>query len=653
MPATASDRLNGLTTSVAVKAPVAAVSDANLTLSGLQTVGGVALAENDRVLVKDQTDSSENGVYLASTSDWVRAKDFDGARDVVKGTLVVYSGDSSIYYRVTSSNPIFVGTSDIDFEAVGTAITVDSVSTLLNPRTAAEISAAVTPADKTYPAGHRSRYSTLADAVAVCDVHPLYIYDDETITAAVTIPDKGRIFGVGRPQITNSTAGAHVFDATSKSGILIDGVRFKGADSTTVPSSGFGGFAAANNGLVTLTTCTDVRIVGCEFDTFYNTCTVQNCDRIWIQNNRCRNFRLHGILVSTSTRFHVNFNDIADCTQTGGVIGYGIQATGDENGGNTSDRCSISHNVISGIPSWDGIMSHDVDGLDIIGNDIRDVRMGLDIGHLLTTNFVRNVRIIGNYIKSTTTDTWSGSGAQHAGIYLGGKDATHRVLGATISSNIIDGFFAISGLTLAGTSNNISVAHADDVTVTGNVIKNVGSQQNSAGIDITGTVNRISVTGNTFQGTMPKGGVRFESATCDLATVSGNTISQDTTSDLAIYLTASTLSLALANNATNSTAYFTQSTSTITFVGEYLVGSATYDPSSLADGAGTTTTVTVTGAALGDFAEASFGGDIQGITVTAWVSASNTVSVRFQNESGGVIDLGSSTLRARVRKKLT
>lgn len=81
-----------------------------------------------------------------------------------------------------------------------------------------------------------------------------------------------------------------------------------------------------------------------------------------------------------------------------------------------------------------------------------------------------------------------------------------------------------------------------------------------------------------------------------------------------------------------------------------LAGSATYDPGNLADGAGVTTTVTVTGAAAGDFARASFSNDLQGITLTAWVSAADTVSVRFQNESGGVLDLASGTLRARVDK---
>jgi hypothetical protein len=83
---------------------------------------------------------------------------------------------------------------------------------------------------------------------------------------------------------------------------------------------------------------------------------------------------------------------------------------------------------------------------------------------------------------------------------------------------------------------------------------------------------------------------------------------------------------------------------------DYTAGAATFNPADLADGAGETTTVTVTGAALGDFAAASFSLDLQGILLTAWVSATNTVSVRFQNETGGNINLAEGTLRARVFK---
>lgn len=82
-----------------------------------------------------------------------------------------------------------------------------------------------------------------------------------------------------------------------------------------------------------------------------------------------------------------------------------------------------------------------------------------------------------------------------------------------------------------------------------------------------------------------------------------------------------------------------------------LNGSATYDPPSLADGAEASTTVTVTGAALGDFALASFSLSTQAIKLAAEVTATNTVTVTFHNHTGGTIDLASGTLRARVWKQ--
>ncbi|MDI1303005.1 MAG: hypothetical protein PSX71_13960 [bacterium] len=76
----------------------------------------------------------------------------------------------------------------------------------------------------------------------------------------------------------------------------------------------------------------------------------------------------------------------------------------------------------------------------------------------------------------------------------------------------------------------------------------------------------------------------------------------------------------------------------------------TYDPSSLANGAGTTTRMAVPGAMLGDFVDVSFTHDLMGITMAAWVSAAGIVSVRFQNESGDVLNLMSGTLRVHVRR---
>jgi Na+/citrate or Na+/malate symporter len=82
-----------------------------------------------------------------------------------------------------------------------------------------------------------------------------------------------------------------------------------------------------------------------------------------------------------------------------------------------------------------------------------------------------------------------------------------------------------------------------------------------------------------------------------------------------------------------------------------LVGSATLDVASLVDAAGATSTITATGVVLGDFVLVSFGVDLQGITVTAYVSAADTISVRVQNETGGTIDLASTTVRYVVFDK--
>jgi hypothetical protein len=80
---------------------------------------------------------------------------------------------------------------------------------------------------------------------------------------------------------------------------------------------------------------------------------------------------------------------------------------------------------------------------------------------------------------------------------------------------------------------------------------------------------------------------------------------------------------------------------------------ATLDADTLADGAGDTDTVTVSGVALGDMVlSASLAVDVAGLIVTAYVSAANTVSIRFQNETGAEVNLASATLRLVVVRSL-
>lgn len=86
-------------------------------------------------------------------------------------------------------------------------------------------------------------------------------------------------------------------------------------------------------------------------------------------------------------------------------------------------------------------------------------------------------------------------------------------------------------------------------------------------------------------------------------------------------------------------------------VGKVLTGNKTHDWASVAAGAQATTTVTVTGAALGDFvAGVSVGVDLAGCRLSGYVSAADTVTVVLHNGTGGAVDLASTTLRVLVRK---
>ena len=77
-----------------------------------------------------------------------------------------------------------------------------------------------------------------------------------------------------------------------------------------------------------------------------------------------------------------------------------------------------------------------------------------------------------------------------------------------------------------------------------------------------------------------------------------------------------------------------------------LAGSKTYDPPNLAAGASTSTTVTVTGAVLGQPAQACFSLDTAGVALAAMVTAADTVTVILTNTTGGAVDLASGTLSA-------
>jgi hypothetical protein len=114
---TSQDRFNGVIASLAIKAPCVVVAVANIALEGEQTIDNIAVVVGDRVLVIAQTDPVENGIYNVATSAWQRTFDFDGNRDITRGTTVNVNRDlgASEVYEVTNIPDPEISVDPIDF----------------------------------------------------------------------------------------------------------------------------------------------------------------------------------------------------------------------------------------------------------------------------------------------------------------------------------------------------------------------------------------------------------------------------------------------------------------------------------------------------------------------------------------------------------
>lgn len=78
-----------------VKRSVKCATTANITLSAAQTIDGIAAAVGDRVLVKDQTTASQNGIYVVAAGAWTRSADADASSEIAAATVAVDQGTAN------------------------------------------------------------------------------------------------------------------------------------------------------------------------------------------------------------------------------------------------------------------------------------------------------------------------------------------------------------------------------------------------------------------------------------------------------------------------------------------------------------------------------------------------------------------------------
>jgi hypothetical protein len=77
------------------KASCAAATTGNVTLSGTQTIDGYALAVGQRVLVKDQSTASQNGIYVVASGSWSRSADADTWDELVAAFTFIEHGTTN------------------------------------------------------------------------------------------------------------------------------------------------------------------------------------------------------------------------------------------------------------------------------------------------------------------------------------------------------------------------------------------------------------------------------------------------------------------------------------------------------------------------------------------------------------------------------
>ena len=94
----------------------AADGNVNLAAGGLLTIDGVTLLSGDRVLVMNQTNPRQNGLYIADVGAWVRAADANTAAELVAGSYVfVTEGSAGQQGYVLTDDAVQVGNTPLMF----------------------------------------------------------------------------------------------------------------------------------------------------------------------------------------------------------------------------------------------------------------------------------------------------------------------------------------------------------------------------------------------------------------------------------------------------------------------------------------------------------------------------------------------------------
>lgn len=398
MTTVTTDRRRGVNSGAAIKTPVRVATTTNITLSGLQTIDGVTVVDDDRVLVKNQTTASENGIWVADSGDWTRALDFDGAYDVVTGTMVLVndgSSNSDTSWRVTTSGAITIGATSLSFEE---AVFSDSSSMSFLASGAGAVA-------RTAQAKAREVLS-VTDFGAVGDGTT----DDTTAIAAalaagrvVVFPDTGSGYKIS--DVLAPLANSHIIGHGYGSRIIQSSTTANAFTNINDSVTFEGLWIVGQN---TDVTAIGIKCVGADRPTVRN-CVFQDwMVGIWMDN--CNDYRVEGNLLYGGTYDGSSSCDIRCNSSTSAVSGGKITGNCCYSNNDLAIYCDANAYDSDVIISGNHIQPRQSDGLTLIADANNRRRNGIAVQYngtnetrmLISDNNVRDVSYAGIYEGGAT-----------------------------------------------------------------------------------------------------------------------------------------------------------------------------------------------------------------------------------------------------------
>lgn len=490
------DRLLGLVGNLGIKVPCRAASTGVLTLSGEQTIDGVACVTGDRVLVKNQASGVDNGIYVVDTGTWDRAIDCDGTYDLVTGSLIKVNFGTAAqgFWYCSTTGTIVVGTTSIAFAQASTILatispfwqtviddlTSNASLTTLTTTRAETGAVAVTLLNK-----FREIYSVMdfgatgngstddsaafqaahdgmgASGGAIFAPHPSVAYALSTVTLSKQCFLYGAGAHSGGTLIAANSATANTFDITGSS-VTIRDIAF-----TSTPTRSAGSYILCD------TASSKVTLEDLYMDKWFRGVTLSGVSDFSLRRvDLISGVATTGIGVNVTSGLLINLNNVTVSNAAASEPFAGMQVT--NCGDITMEGCSFLHNIT---------------GLRLVPGAAQTVTSVYTTNCFFDNNTSRGIYIAPSNVGGTVQR------CRFDGVWASSSGAQGVLIDTATVAGVVDGITFVDPEVFLNASSGIYITGANTKRI--KILGGKIAQNTGAGILIEGGADNIQIIGAT------------------------------------------------------------------------------------------------------------------------------------------------------------